>query len=522
MVAATAQPLRAAPPPQGGRRGRLIVVANRLPVKRLVERGVTRWVRADGGLVSALLPLLQRRREAAQTGRADDRPTSNGSPPAPDRKPDAGAERGGAWIGWTGVADEGEGGGAAGSMRTIEQEGLRLHPIRLSQHEVDDYYNRMSNRTFWPLYHDAIRQPEFKHEWWEPYVQVNARFARLTARVARPGDSVWIHDYHLQLVPAMLRRLRPDVRIGFFLHIPFPPEELFAWLPWRKQILEGLLGADVVGFQTASSAHNFARASRALTDAGGSGFSIDYEGRRVVAGAFPISIDFDRYSNGAHGRRVQELTQLIRSRVGSERKILLGVDRLDYTKGIDARLLAFEHMLQKGKAGMGGGASVNDCVLIQVAVPSRDPVPEYKKMREDIERHVGRINGSFGEPGRVAVHYLRRTLSPEELIAYYRSADVMVVTPFRDGMNLVAKEYVATRNDNSGVLVLSEFAGAASELKRALLVNPRDTRGTSEAFAAALSMPRAESVRRMSALRAVVRRSDVHAWAARFMEALEA
>lgn len=495
-------------------RSRLIVVANRLPVRRAVKDGVARWVRADGGLVSALVPLLQRRADEAGSSL----PIS----------------KSGAWIGWTGVAKdkskEGWGyraeGGDDEPPATIECDGLTLYPVHLSETEVENYYNRMGNRTFWPLYHDAICKPEFNHEWWDPYVRVNARFASLAARVASPGDSVWIHDYHLQLVPAMLRRLRPDVRIGFFLHIPFPPEELFAWIPWRKHILEGLLGADIVGFQTVASAHNFARACRTFTDAGGAGFTLDFDGRRVVTGAYPISIDFSHYSQAVDSPGVRERVRLIRSRVGEERKILLGIDRLDYTKGIDARLLAFEQMLQDAKnqpnGVVGRPAGVDNCVLIQVAIPSRDRVPEYKKIRADIEHHVGRINGTFGEAGRAAVHYLRRNLSPEELIAYYRAADVMLVTPFRDGMNLVAKEYVATRNDNTGVLVLSEFAGAASEMKRALLVNPHDTHGTSRVFAEALAMPANEASRRMTALRNGVRRHDVHRWAAGWMEAFEA
>lgn len=457
-----------------GTSSRLIIVANRLPVHRS-GRG-SDWHSSAGGLVTAMAPVLKR--------------------------------RSGTWVGWAG--------GAGPAPRPFRHDGIDIRPVELSKQEVEDFYHNMSNRTFWPLYHDAIRTPEFQRNWWRSYVKVNYRFARTAARQARPGDVVWVHDYQLQLVPRMVRQMCPGARVGFFLHIPFPPEELFAWLPWRGEILQGLLGADLVGFQTQAGAQNFSRLARHYTTAEGTDAELEYDGRRVRVAAFPISIDFEWFDETASRPESMARAADIRKRMGGSRRIILSVDRLDYTKGIPHRLAAFEELLKKRKV------SVDDCVLVQIAVPSRETVDEYAELRRQIEETVGRINGEFSVPGRVAVHYFRRNFSREELTAFYRAADVMLVTPLRDGMNLVAKEYVATRSDSSGVLVLSEFAGAASELRRALLVNPRDVDQLSATILRALDLPRREARMRMSILRTVVRRHDVHEWARGFMEALRA
>lgn len=449
---------------------RLIVVANRLPVQRVASR----WEPSPGGLASAVLPV------AAQTR--------------------------GAWVGWTGVASQ--------QIRPFEINHVSIRPVSLTAREIDVYYNQFSNRTLWPLYHDAIRTPEFERTWWRPYVEVNQRFARTAAKLAKPGDMVWIHDYHLQLVPQMIRDINPGVKIGFFLHIPFPPEELFAWLPWRKELLRGILGADVVGFQTQPMAQNFVRVAKEHTDADGSGRELIHEGRHIHVASFPISIDVDDFERTAASPDVERLARDVRRRIGDDRKILLAVDRLDYTKGIDARLKAFELLLKSGRV------TADNCVLVQIAVPSREPVPDYDQMRTTIEQIVGRINGEFSTPGRVAVHYFRRSFARKELVAYYKAADVMIVTPLRDGMNLVAKEYCATRRDLSGVLILSEFAGAAKELRRALLVNPRDIEAMSETMYEAMRLPRREANLRMAMLRTQVRRHNVHDWASEFMEAM--
>ncbi|MBL8877903.1 MAG: trehalose-6-phosphate synthase [Phycisphaerales bacterium] len=454
---------------------RLIVVANRLPVQRVGRGSSARWERSSGGLVTAMSPILRR--------------------------------HAGVWIGWTGNA------GRAPAPFTHER--LMIRPIGLSEREVHDYYQGFCNRTIWPLFHDALRPPEFQRDRWDCYIEINRRFARAAARSARRGDIIWVHDYQLLLAPRMIRELRRDIKIGFFLHIPFPPEELFAWLPWRQAVVRGLLGADLVGFQTFSDAQNFSRAARRYAPAEGTDTEITCENRRIRINAFPISIDFRDFERRANQSAVVQRARQIRQRIGPERRIMLAVDRLDYTKGIESRLRAFEDLLERKLI------RVEDCVLIQIAVPSRENVTEYQEMRMRIEQTVGRINGEFSQPGHVAVHYFRRSVTPDDLSAYYRAADVMLVTPLRDGMNLVAKEYVATRTDYSGVLVLSEFAGAARELRRALLVNPHDIQGVAATILQALRLPRDEARKRMMILRMIVRRHDVYDWAEKFLEALE-
>jgi len=461
------------PMPRGSR---LIAVANRLPVHNSAAptSGRSHWESSSGGLVTAMVPILRKTQ--------------------------------GVWIGWSGVPDH--------QVKPFAHDGITIQPVTLNDKEIDGFYHHMANRTLWPLYHDAIRTPEFDRRCWRPYVEVNQRYARAAARAAGQGDMVWVHDYHLQLVPGMLRRARPDLRIGFFLHIPFPPEELFAWLPWRQEILEGLLGADVVGFQTHAAVQNFSRLAREYTSADGTDTRLRFEGRDVRVGSWPISIDTKWFERQAADKETLRAAAKIRAQMGAGRKILLCVDRLDYTKGIDSRLQAYELMLRQGTV------KASDVVLVQIAVPSRERVSDYAAMRRQIERLVGRINGQFSQPGSEAVQYFRRNYTREDLVAFYRAADVMVVTPLRDGMNLVAKEYVATRNDLSGVLILSEFAGAARELRRSILVNPRDIEGMVQAMHTALTMPAPEARQRMAILRTQVRRHDVYGWADDFMEAL--
>lgn len=451
----------------------ILIVSNRLPVHRVTTDGEERWETSPGGLVSALKPILQ---------------ASNST-----------------WLGWTGVDDD--------ATTPFDLDGIRNHPVPLTREDLRDYYEGFSNSTVWPLYHDAIRAPVFQRDWWKVYRQVNERFAQEAARVAPRGGLVWVHDYHLQLVPGMLRTLRPDLRIGFFLHIPFPPQELFAQLPWRRQILEGLLGADVVGFQTGIGAENFVRLCRRFLDVESQDSTMRVGDRRVLAGAFPISIDYDHYNGMAEGAEVREQMRIIRERLGG-RRVVLGVDRLDYTKGIDVRLEAFADLLATGRC------DPKETVLVQVAVPSREKVEEYQELRSEIEELIGRINGQHGMVGRTPIQYLHRGVPPAELIALYRLADVMAVTPCRDGMNLVAKEYVACRCDERGVLVLSEFAGAAHELKDALLVNPHDIDNVADAIRRGLSMPTDIQEQRMKRLRGVVSRNNVHHWAQSFYKEL--
>ena len=450
-----------------------MVVANRLPVRWDDEAAA--WVASPGGLVTALAPVLRERR--------------------------------GVWVGWGGTPDRDDG--------PFEIDGVRQVPVCLSRTEVRDYYEGFCNGTVWPLYHDAIRPVEMHRHWWHPYVDVNRRFAEAAAAETAPGASVWVQDYQLQLVPAMLRERVSRGKIGFFNHIPFPPVEIFGRLPWREELVRGLLGADVIGFQTRQAVINFARAARAFAGASGPADALSYEGRTIRVEAIPISIDAEELQVLASAPHTVARCYSLRRDLGKPDWVLLGVDRLDYTKGIDLRLRAFETLLQR-RPDLEGRI-----VLVQVAVPSRERVEEYQLIRERIEMLVGRINGGFGRPGWVPVHYMYRGLPREELVAFYRAADVMVVTSLRDGMNLVSKEYVATRTDLTGVLVLSEFAGSAEQLDQAFIVNPYDLDELADVLGEAIDLPVDQQRARMAALRRTVTRWNVYTWAAEFLAALE-
>jgi trehalose 6-phosphate synthase len=405
----------------------------------------------------------------------------------------------------------------------FNDDGLQLVPVALSATDVRDYYEGFSNATLWPLYHDVVESPVFERTWWDSYVKVNHRFAEATAAIAAPGATVWIQDYQLQLVPALLREQRPDLRIGFFLHIPFPPVELFMQLPWRTEIVRGLLGADLVGFHRPGGAQNFLWLARRLVGLEPSRAAVGVRtrpglihvgDRPVRVGAFPISIDSAGLDGTARKRDVIQRAQQIRSDLGNPKRVLLGVDRLDYTKGIDVRLNALHELLIEGRV------DPDEVTMVQLATPSRERVEHYQQMRAGIEQVVSRINGEFGKVGHPVVHYLHQSVDRRELVAFFSAADVMVVTPVRDGMNLVCKEYVACRHDLGGTLVLSEFAGAAAELTSAFLVNPHDLDGVKNALHAALTIDPAEGRRRMRALRRQVLTHDVDRWARSFLEAL--
>jgi trehalose 6-phosphate synthase len=422
-------------------------------------------------------------------------------------------ERDGVWVGWTGIPDF--------SPEPFEHGGIRLQPVHIHESEVDPYYFGFCNGTLWPLYHNAVRTPEFHRHWWWPYVEVNRRFADATAQRLAPDGVAWVQDYQMQLVPEMLRERRPGARIGFFLHIPFPAVELFAYLPWRLGVLEGLLGSDVLAFQTRQSLENFSDAATRFMGAVRQGDALHHGGREVRLQAAPIAIDTARYERLAEEPSVEAAMGRIREDVGLGRKLVLGVDRLDYTKGIGQRLRAFQTFLlreQREERLLPG----REPVLIQLSVPSREQLIEYARMREEVEGLVGRINGEFGRPGWTPVTYMYRELAAEELVALYRAADVMLVTPLADGMNLVAKEYVACRPDDTGALVLSEFAGAAEELNDALLVNPMDLDGLAQRLGEALALSLTEQRGRIARLRRVVREHDVFQWSLRCLEALEA
>jgi len=453
--------------------GRLVVVSNRLPFHSVRRKGRVAFVPSPGGLVSALEPALR--------------------------------ECGGVWVGWPGTAPDGP--AAIRHPPLPRAAGVAYRAVPLSNHEVNLYYGEFANRTIWPLFHYFVGRTRIDGTTWPVYERVNQRFAEAAAQVAEPR-LVWIHDYHLLRVPHYLRRVRPTCAIAFFLHIPFPHPDVFRVLPWARELLRGLLAADLIAFQVPKYAAHFLSSAEELL-----GLEVDrgagaayFEGRRVAVQAHPISIDVARIAQlaGASLDRVERR---------DEPKSILGVDRLDYTKGIPERLLAVERFFERYPAWRGRAR------FTQVLVPSRERVAEYRDLKRQIDEMVGRINGRLSESGWTPIRYLVRSLPTEELAPLYRQADVALVTPLRDGMNLVAKEYVAANAEGQGVLILSEMAGAAEELPEALIVNPFNIDAVAEALHDALSMPDAERRARMTALVDRVTRNDVHAWTSGFLEA---
>src|SRR5665811_428186 len=461
----------------------LVVAANRLPVDLVFDAaGKSTWQRSPGGLVAAMDPVM-RGRDAA-------------------------------WVGWAGEPGP--------APEPFSDDGMYLQPVALSPTEVQEYYEGFSNGTLWPIYHDVIVQASFHRTWWNTYRTVNYRFAMAIAKVAAPCATVWVHDYQLQLVPAMLRAMRPDLRIGWFDHIPFPPVELFAQLPWRRALVEGLLGADFLGFQRTADAENFLRVCGQLLGMATKGDTVtftprgnDPARRTVRASAIPISVDFRGLSALARTPAVLARAAEIRASLGDPQILLLGVDRLDYTKGIRSRLKAYGELLHD-KA-----IAPPQVTLMQVALPSRERVAAYRLLREEVERTVGRINGEYSVLGSAAVHYLHHFYPRAEMVAMFLAADVLLVTPLRDGMNLIAKEYVACRPDVGGALVLSEFTGAWNELHQAFICNPHDIEGLKQTIMRAITAPEDERPRRMKTLRKRVADHDVHRWAARYLKALD-
>jgi alpha,alpha-trehalose-phosphate synthase [UDP-forming] len=452
----------------------LVVVSNRLPI----QRSGTRWTLAPGGLVTALRPVVSRR------------PTT--------------------WVGWDG--------GVKQLPEALPETDAALAGVPLTRTDVRDYYDGFSNATLWPLFHDLVGTPVFDRQWWEAYRRCNRALASQGASAAHGMNNavIWVHDYHLMLVPQMLRD--DGVRdIRFFLHIPFPAPELFARLPWRKELLRGLLGGDVVAFHTERYRKNFVRScGRVLADdVVVRGKEISYDGRTVRTTANPISIDTEEFTSLAQSPEVERRLQHLRAQFEG-RTVLLGVDRLDYTKGITERLLAYERLLERREDLHGKLA------LVQIAIPSRGNVEQYQQLREQVEQTTGRINGMFTQPGAdVPVHYLHRGVSREDLLAYYRLADQMLVTPLKDGMNLVAKEFVVVQQatKGSGALVLSEFTGAATELRGAYSCNPFDIEGITQVLETVLESDESSRRHRIAQMARRVHRHDIHRWASLELDA---
>lgn len=456
---------------------RMIVVSNRLPIR--VEHGPDglRVKASSGGLVTALRPLLKR--------------------------------SAGVWVGWTGTDESAE------VERAVERysnaSNFSLKPVFMNEDEQHRFYNGFSNEVLWPLFHDLQSRCNFDPTYWETHVQVNRRFAEKTMEQVQPGDLIWVHDYHLMSVGADLRRMGVQERTFYFHHIPFPGPDIFEKLPWRREVLSSLLDFDVLGFQTLRDRRNFISCVRHFLPKMEIKAQVDRMvvkggGRSATVGAFPISIDFREFADAAAARQVEEAARKIREGQ-RDRRIVLGVDRLDYTKGIPERLSAFRLLLKSNPELRG------KIVLIQVVVPSREDIPKYRELRSQIQRMVSEINGHFAEPDWTPVHYLHRSLDRSDLLAYYRAADIALITPLKDGMNLVAKEYCACRVENDGVVVLSEFAGAAFQFHDdALLVNPYHTSAVADAIRQAYDMPLFEQGRRMLRLRERIQREDIFHW----------
>jgi trehalose 6-phosphate synthase/phosphatase len=458
---------------------RIVIVSNRLPVTVRSERGELEVVPSPGGLATGLRGPHER--------------------------------SGGLWIGWPGDVSRLDAAQRAALESRLAE--LRCVPVHLSQGEVARFYDGFSNGVLWPLFHYLLGEIPIEARDLDAYRRANERFADAVAERYQSGDLVWVHDYQLCLVPAMLRKRIPEARIGFFLHIPFPSTDVFRTLAGRDEILEGLLGADLVGFHTYTYQRHFATSLLRVLGIEAQVDSVVYDGREVKLGVYPMGIDAVDFERLAADPQVTDEACAIRAQMNGAR-VVLGVDRLDYTKGIPRRLLAMERLLER-EPGLRGTMR-----LVQIAVPSRMNVQRYAEFRRLVDEEVGRINGVFGTVSWTPIQYLFRSISQRHLVALYLAADVMLVTPLRDGMNLVSKEFVASRRDEDGVLVLSEFAGAAAELGDAILVNPYDLEQVAHAVKAALAMPKTERAARMRGLRKRVLSYDVHAWVHRFLEDL--
>lgn len=467
---------------------RLIIVSNRLPVA-ISRDSAGNWQvkEGNGGLVTAMAPVFR--------------------------------DRGGLWIGWPGTTK--------GNKETLKKllnkgtdgSGYSFEPVMLSAEEVSNFYYGFANEILWPLFHDLQTRCNFDPSYWNAYKTVNRKFAQSISKNIINGDHIWIHDYHLMTAGKELRKMGVQSKIGYFLHIPFPSPDLFFKLPWRFDIIEGLLAYDLIGFQTLRDRRNFVQCVRAIyknitIQGRGRVLTGQINGRKIGIGYFPISIDFHEFADNAEKPEVAERAREIRDEI-DVKHIVLGIDRLDYTKGIPERLAAFELALKKYPELQG------NISLLQLVVPSRVNIPKYRELKEQIERKVGQINGEYGRPGWTPVHYMFRSIDRQELLAFYRAADIAFITPLKDGMNLVSKEYCAANVKEDGVLILSEFAGAKDQLERGeLLVNPYDVEGVARTLLRATQLENKQRKNRMRLMRNNIRRQDLYWWVDSFLEAV--
>ena len=466
---------------------RLVVVSNRLPIVISKENDLWRIQPGSGGLITALNPILKENKSL--------------------------------WIGWTGAGEE------APTQEMLDQfgseQGYQLAGIPLSLQEIERYYWGFSNGTLWPLLHDLLGYCKFDLEDWQTYVAVNKKFAETIKKLTYANDIIWIHDYQLSMVGHFLKKIGTRVPLAYFHHIPFPSLDLLRRLPWKMEYTKALLAFDLLGFQTLRDRRNFVNTVTTLIPEASilrrqrNYTLVKYKKRIIQVRNLPISIDFDEFNNAAHSPEVQDAAWYLHENL-HERQLMLGIDRLDYTKGIPERFLAYELALKKYPE------LKQKISLLQVVIPSRTLDPDYQNLKEQLDQMAGRINSRYGDGGWIPIHYIFRSLDNTQLIAHYRTSEIALITPLRDGMNLVAKEYCACSVENNGVLILSEFAGAADQLgEKALLVNPYDIEKTADTIYRAFTMPLEERQQRMHWLRNKVRKNDVHRWLRNFMRALD-
>ena len=467
---------------------KLIIVSNRLPVVIEKQHGQHHLKTSAGGLVTALEPALNK--------------------------------KGGCWIGWPGISNEviNESRFNELILKTMHKICYQLKPVLLTENEINDFYYGFSNEIIWPLFHDLQARCNFDPHYWKTYQNVNLKFAEIVIKNANMGDYIWVHDYHLMLVAYEIRNLGYNGKIGFFFHTPFPSQDIFFKLPYRLQILDALLYYDLIGFQTRRDRNNFIQCINILSrDVKITKRRRIYQAitkkKKVSIGSFPISIDYNYFKKQSRSKEVIQQCDLLKNNI-KDQCLILGIDRLDYTKGIPYRLKAFENALANYP-------EIREKITFtQVVVPSRDNIPEYITLKKEIDGLVGKINGRFASSGWIPIHYYYRNLTQTELIAYYKVSDIALVTPLKDGMNLIAKEYCACHNDVDGVLILSEFAGAARQFyKGALLVNPYDEEGIALAIYRAFKMSKEEKKLRMAKMLYSIKKYDIFWWVNDFLKA---
>jgi len=457
---------------------RVFIVSNRLPVKIVRKHGALSYQTSEGGLATGVGSIYKKNNNL--------------------------------WIGWPGTEVPEEEKAAVNEDLAMQN----LYPVFLTQEEINDYYEGFSNETLWPLFHYFPTYASYEPQHWDIYRQANRKFADAVIRLATKDDIVWIHDYQLMLVPQMVREAYPEISIGFFNHIPFPSFEIFRLLPWRKELLRGMMGADVIGFHTYDDVRHFISAAGRIVNVTGTANELFVENRLVTVDAFPISIDYNKYHQLAESTQTRRIERRLRQLVNYN-KLIISIDRLDYSKGVPHRLRAYELLLERYPQLKG------KITHIQLIVPSRDAVPTYRDLKEEIDKLVSHINGRFGSIGWQPIQHFYRAFPPHLLSALYKTADIALVTPMRDGMNLVSKEYIASRTDQKGVLILSEMAGAARELSEALIVNPNDIWQVCETIYQALHMPEEEQRRRIATMQQTVSTFDIQNWVNNFMDKLQ-